>query len=138
MTHIDPFAPADSPQHPANWVADALASGDPKLAGVPLKVLREDDAPAWIRIEGEPIRAEQPDADTVADARWEEYEQLLRQLGDPESIEYFERPTTEWPEGMPTLAELRGRVTQASAVPETDAAADLAAKLAALAKDGGL
>lgn len=132
MTHVDPFAPADSPQHPANFGADGTYTMSPAGA--------EDLAPLWIRIPGEPISSDtdvHPNPDDIADARWEEYEQLLREVGDPESIEYLDRPTAEWPEGMPTLTELRDRAAQATGTEsiKADAEAELAAALAALDED---
>lgn len=143
-TVIDPFAPADSPQHPANWVAAQLAGDSAKLAGVPLKVLPEDDAPPWIRLDDEPLYASQPDADDVADKRWDEYHALLRAHGSPEQVEIYDvLATVDWPKGMPTLTELRalGPVTTVqdpAPVPtgQSAAEADLAAKLAALDKAG--
>lgn len=122
MTHVDPFAPADSPQHPANFGgADLYATQLPETVDV---------APRWIALIGEPVA---PGGDVVLDARWEEYERLLREHGSPEQVETFDVVVTaDWPEeGMPTLVELREAGTPVDQ-PPTDAQADLEAKLAAM------
>jgi hypothetical protein len=119
MTHVDPFAPAGSPQHPSNFEPGHVAEY------VTVPNVAEDLAPRWIAIIGDPISSDTsvcPNPDDIADQRWEEYEQLLRELGEPEQVEYLDRPTSDWPEGMPTLVELRDRVQQATGLDAQEAA----------------
>ncbi len=144
MTHIDPFAPADSPQHPANWRPEA---GHP-----PTALPAGDFAPALIAMPDDPIPAPHDDASTaevndVLDNRWERYDELTRQFGASEHIEILDKPVTEWPEDMPTLVELEALATEASTAgsdqpavtPATamdDATAALEAQLKALEESG--
>jgi hypothetical protein len=142
MTHPDPFAPADSDQHPANF--RVAPRGQEQAAPVD-----QDAMVPWLVLDDEPVAMDNPDAATIGQARWEEYRELLNEYGTPEQIDRLNVKTPLLPdEDMPKLAELREKhgvataslegVTadvKASATP--DAASDLEAKLAAL-KDAGL
>lgn len=142
MTHIDPFAPADSPQHPANWRPVALYP--------PLPPVIVDFAPALIALMGDPISAPHDDASTaevndILDRRWERYDELTRQFGTPEDVEILDKPQAEWPEGMRTLVELEALAADAVTVDNDppavattmdDATAALAAQLKALEESG--
>ena len=97
MTHIDPFAPADSPQHPRNWTATQYPAD-------------LDATPPLVALPGDP---ESVDTDDIDD-RWAEYGQLLVEHGTPAQADAFDNlPGRDWPDDMPTLVELRERRQQA-------------------------
>lgn len=136
MTHIDPFAPADSPQHPANF-------GKDEAGETPVEVA--DIAPPWIALPDDPIpgRLEgTPEGDAILDARWERYDELLRAHGTEEQVAYLDEVTGTWPDDMPTLAQLEEQQVAAEAAPpapeelsaDEDAEAELAAALEKLGK----
>lgn len=125
--HIDPFAPGDSPQHPANFGKDNdLARRTLQLAE---ETLREEHTTAAERIAGRtPDLAELTHRSTLV-AEWRE---------DPSSIPALEDLTGAthlWGPLDPADPELQGWVQQSK--PEgddtpPDTAAELAAALAAL------
>lgn len=131
MSHIDPFAPADSPAHPVNY----RVSPRGQEQAVPVAA---DAMPHWIRLEDEPVRMDDPDASIIGQRRWEEYRELLELYGTPEQNErmFVRSPFDEEHDAnMPTLADLKARHTAAQAPPVT-AEDDLAAKLKALEEAG--
>lgn len=75
MTHVDPFAPADSPQHPVNFVPD----GEPRS-----QTLRHEAMPPLLAIDDEPVWSDDPNAAITGQARWEEYHRLLQEHGSDE------------------------------------------------------
>lgn len=143
MTHIDPFAPADSPQHPTNF----YAKGTPRS-----QTLRHEAMVPLIALADEPVWSDDPNAAVVGQARWEEYMLLIKDCGTEDEREVWNRHlTANDHEGYqhsvtePSLATLRARMhAHAKAVPDpvTGAAVasddpantdtDLARKLAAL------
>lgn len=127
MTHIDPFAPADSPSHPANFNSElAMPEYGHGFATTP--EVPADVAPRWIAIIGDPIPETEAGAD-AAEARWKEYETLLRKRGTPEQVEIYDvAPTVDWPEDMPTLVQLRDMPDTEPEQGDEDAG-DLEAKL---------
>lgn len=128
MTHIDPFAPISSHQHPVNWAPVA------KPPHAPPDI---DAMPYWIRLDDEPVKQDNPDAATIGQQRWQEYRELLAEYGtDAQKIRMDARtPFTEDVDGdMPTLAQLRASKANAQAKPVP--ADDLAAKLKALEEAG--
>lgn len=183
MTHIDPFAPADSPQHPANWTQPlpglrlswlvALPGDDPVASDHEFQVLnlkrheelhhlikmhgddeeraawfaamsedrlgelkpedaltlREmrarvaaDSAPRWIVLPDHPVPADAGDAAAALDARWDEYEELLRAYGTPGQVAHLDTVTSAWPDDMPTLVTLRQQREEDAAHIVTDPA----------------
>lgn len=104
MTHIDPFAPADSPRHPANFDRGALRPNPPEPA-------EEFDfvtgLPWW-----------NPDADTV-----EEYAELFAAHAYDDERRWHEGGNDE--AGYPELSELRERRDE----PQGPADAELAQRL---------
>lgn len=114
-THIDPFAPADSPQHPANFQVAPRGQEQTTPA-----VVVEDIAPSWIALPDEPVSpkvAGTAEGDKILDARWEEYEELLRAHGPDEQVAYLEEVTATWPDDMPTLLQLRQLREEAATSP---------------------
>lgn len=99
MNHVDPFAPADSPQHPANWTQQGEEE--------PVQPTPTEAMPRWISLPDEPVLSDNPDAAVIGDRRWEEYNTLLEQYGSPEHKAYRDEVTAVWPDDMPTLAELK-------------------------------
>ena len=146
MIHIDPFAPADNPQHPANWQLSKTAT--------PPSIPAEAMTP-WIALPDQPVAQDNPDASVIGAGRWAEYAGLLAQFGTSDEGEYWsEHDSDHWPDDapMPTLVELRERQRSAgqsgtdeaqesdpvaTATPEQkDAAQELADKLKALEQAG--
>lgn len=143
MTHIDPFAPGDSPQHPANWgkaptIEDALADlyqwqrdhltmASEANADVAPEVLKDRHARhgEYLDRYGDPYER-QPDSEFVSMPALLRRE-VFADLDDDEVDEWnelFSQHGTEdendpaWVEGnLPDLAELRARddVVRASA-----------------------
>ena len=111
MTHIDPFAPADSPQHPANW--GSVDSEEQAPAPV-------DIAPRWVVLPDSPVHESDADKDKELDHRWEQYDKLLRDFGTDEEIAYLDEVTANWPDTMPTLMDLRVRAEQAGGAQEVE------------------
>lgn len=108
MTHIDPFAPADSPQHPSNW---RVAPRGEEQA-VPIG----DAMPLFIRLDDEPVAQGNPDASIIGHARWEEYRLLLDDYGtDEQQARMDVRTPLLDDEDMPTLAEMREKRVLADA-----------------------
>lgn len=104
-THIDPFAPGDSLQHPANW-----SPGHRGEEQVVPAVVAEDIAPPWIALPDQPVSpkvAGTPEGDAILDARWALYDRLLRTYGTAEQVAYLDEVTATWPDDMPTLVELQ-------------------------------
>jgi hypothetical protein len=109
MTHIDPFAPADSGQHPANF-NNPGPRGQERV--VPVGQRRDDDyedgVPFWIAIESEPIALDDPESLNKSADRWHEYDGLLQQYGTTEQQERWHTDWSTWPrDEMPTLRDLR-------------------------------
>jgi hypothetical protein len=145
MTHPDPFAPADSDQHPANFRVAPRGQEQ----SVPVDA---DAMPVWLYIKDEPVAQDNPEASVIGQARWEEYRTLLDDYGTGEQRNrMLARSPLEEGEDMPTLAELRQRreedtahlatgeedgKTQAPTKQEQAGANDLAAKLEALKQAG--
>jgi hypothetical protein len=134
VTHIDPFAPADSPQHPANFGTSEQPTPRQSPATPP-----SDAAPSWIQIPGEPVPEpstdkEEREVGRILDARWETYDRLLRAFGTPEQVAYLDADvvTAQWPDDMPTLVNLQ----EQEGASVGDAETDLAAKLKALEESG--
>jgi hypothetical protein len=128
MSHIDPFAPISSYQHPANWTP---------VAEPPHAPPDTDAMPHWIRLDDEPVKQDNPDAGIIGQQRWEEYRALITEYGtDAQKIRMGARtPFTEDVDGdMPTLAQLRASKVNAQAKPVP--VDDLAAKLKALEEAG--
>lgn len=114
MTHIDPFAPADSPQHPANWSPELTSEG----TGEP----SPEAMPHWIQLADEPVYSDNTDAAIIGDKRWEEYNVLLVQHGTDEQKAMWDRKTEDWDEEvMPTLAQLKEMHLKAQAEPPAPA-----------------
>lgn len=145
MTHIDPFAPGDSPQHPINF------NGLPRVAprGQGQAVSLDTDAMVpWLVLADEPVTLDNPDAAIIGQARWEEYRQLLNEYGTQEQRDRLLVKTPLLPdEDMPKLADLRekhkvavaaleGVTVEVKASIKPDAADDLQVKLAALKAAG--
>lgn len=117
MTHIDPFAPADSEQHPTNWRPPRK---DPH-ATMELDSQPSGDAmPHWLFLENEPVAQDNPDASIIGQQRWTEYRELLGEFGTEEQQNRMNARTPftmEQDADMPTLAELRARRDSADAEP---------------------
>lgn len=145
MSTIDPFAPADSPQHPANWGSRTS------------RALPEDAMLPWLRLDDDFVSMDNPDASIIGMARWEEYNRLLvhEAFGTPEEIALFTQHMSGdtidaygAEQRVPKLSELRAKRDVAEAAkqgaidtpPVQDRPAeptdDLAAKLAALNEAG--
>lgn len=88
MTHIDPFAPADSPQHPANYGRSGFRPEPPTEAE---EFDLVTDAAWW-----------NPDTDTV-----EEYAELFRAYATEEERSWHEGDVDE--DAYPELSDLRAR-----------------------------
>ena len=148
MTHIDPFAPGDSDQHPANFLGQPAPRGQEQA--VPLDA---DAMVPWLVLDDEPVSMDSPDAAIIGQARWEEYRLLLADYGTPEQIDRLNVKSPLLPDGdMPNLAELRQRreedIAHLSTTPEAKVPArgqeravpatsdDLQAKLDALKAAG--
>lgn len=118
MTHIDPFAPADSPQHPTNFYAE----GTPRS-----QTLRHEAMVPLIALADEPVWSDDPNAAVVGQARWEEYMLLIKDYGTEDEREVWNRHlTANDHEGYqhsvtePSLATLRARKADATPVGEPD------------------
>ena len=137
MTHIDPFAPADSPQHPANFYAEGQRS----------QTIRHEAMPPLLALADEPVWSDDPDAALTGQARWAEYAGLITEHGTEEEREAWDIASAAPPEENalegyaysvtePTLADLRNRRDHPTPeqAPDTGAEGDddLAQKLAAL------
>jgi hypothetical protein len=134
MTHIDPFAPADSPQHPSNYLADTRPMMDQYSA--------DDMSPTLYAIDGAPLLNHDTFEDDV-EAREVEYAALIKHYGTVEQAMLWSNwdYTTgdDAPEELPTLAQLRSqdspRKTKARASRKTRNAPDLDAALARLEQE---
>lgn len=142
MTHIDPFAPADSPQHPANFYAEGQRS----------QTVRHEAMPPLLAVEDEPVWSDDPQAAVIGQQRWEEYGFLIQDYGTEEEIRAWDDASAlrgngesyQYSVTEPSLATLRARKADAEpVVPDPTGSAtdlddpatadgDLAQKLAAL------
>lgn len=104
MTHIDPFAPADSGQHPANYYRND--EGRPSV-----QTVRHEAMPRWTADPDAPVWSDDENAGIIGQQRWEEYATLLAEYGTDGEREYDRENSDTWPEDapMPTLVELRHR-----------------------------
>lgn len=138
MTHIDPFAPADSEQHPSRFQSVKITGAAADLTGT-------DALPRWIRLDDHPVSMADPDASVIGQQRWEEYRRLLDRYGTDEQRArmYVKTPLTEEHDSdMPTLADLLAKVDEQPPNPTgqkaemASAEDDLAAKLKAMEEQG--
>lgn len=139
MTHVDPFAPADSPQHPANqYRSDKPAT----------QTVRHEAMHPLVALPDEPVWSDDPDAAAVGESRWVEYMLLIKEHGtEGETATWNQHIMANDHQGYvdavsgPTLAELRNRRDHPTAAKEesndpASADDDLAKKLAALDEEG--
>lgn len=113
MSHVDPFAPADSDQHPSRW---RPARKDPHAT----RELAEDSMPRWIRLDDQPVAQDNPDASIIGQQRWEEYRSLLELYGTGEQKTRMDARSPfdeEQDAGMPTLAALKAQHLDAQSEP---------------------
>lgn len=165
MTHIDPFAPGDSPQHPANWVGEGVDERVQDNAADLYQWRRDHFAmssEADADLSGEELerrheRYDQYFDEFATDAEREEaaefvaFPALLRRAAVDEIEafadewrELFEQHATDderdpmWVEGfLPSLDELRARASVAQAS-ESDASGDNEVELPAPPKSNAL